>query len=520
MKQLQAKLRSLGAPQPSAVDVAAATIGQALAETWRNWVAYVDELRDLHAAQRPADDPAADLTGSGPPPVRRARLDAATRQEFGAILEGRRQTLLADLTRAAQADGRPAPTADQAEAQLLTRLHDELHGRVHRDGLALVFYQGRLMEVNIAALGATTTDADYLAAGARSSPSPWLAGVALVVGVIVIGIAAAILIPLGFGTSVQPGTGVSTVRVATGSVETWTVSAVQLGAVVDRAPVLRGGVPLTLCVADARPLTLSVPLVLTSTTAVRQYEVVPADEVVTPDLEVADCAVSPPRVWASALLRQTHTHQRLDTTLLRSVRAQDATTDPDAIPTGQMAVTLEVALPEAETGVLVLADGRRWSASTSTPTDGGTLLTYLVPAAAPGQQPAQPAGWELERPGELPALLSLQLPAPEGRAELLRRSLTVDGGAPVVVREDGVVMVSVPLTITLAMEAAPLALRPADLVVTSGGAAVEARWTPPALQLGVPTTVVVRVPFGERRTLELALAAWRARVTQDIGADQ
>ena len=94
--------------------------------------------------------------------------------------------------------------------------------------------------------------------------------------------------------------------------------------------------------------------------------------------------------------------------------ATDEILPPIVIPPDQMEITLDIAIPDAAAGTLVLADGGRWAATRSEAVEGGTRLIYLVPLA----QVAQPAGWELPHGGDLPSLLALNLPAPESRAAL------------------------------------------------------------------------------------------------------
>jgi hypothetical protein len=176
-----------------------------------------------------------------------------------------------------------------------------------------------------------------------------------------------------------------------------------------------------------------------------------------------------------------------------------------------MEVTIDVAIQDASAGTLITADGQRWAATRSEVLEGGTHLIYLVPLA----ESTQPAGWEISSAGDLPGFLSLQLPAPESRAAILRRVLDVHTGVASIAIHDDVMEATIVLTVTLDTQAAPLTLLPGDLVVERGGAASEARWDPPALTPGQSTTIEVRVPLRTGDTLDIALASWRARLTTE-----
>ena len=492
------------------VDSAEATLARDIEKTWRNWKACIAEQIDELAAQQADETPETDLTGSGRPAPRKAKLDAATRQQFGAVLEARRQQAQAKAEREARELGRPAPDADQIYAALLQHLMDELDGKIHPSSMALVWYKDALIKFDAASVSASTTDADYLAAGAGNGPTKQQALVLLGL-IVVLGVVLVFALPFFFGSSspsVAAAQG-STARVGQQNTPLWTVDTASVGALSVPARMM-GNYPPVLCVDDTavKAATPGATVVLTSTQAVRRYQVQQATSNMA-DLVLADCKASPATPKGAATLTQTRTRTMLDGETLRDVTVRGPDIDPQAIPANQMEVTIDVALPDAGGGTLILADGRRWSATRSEPTPGGTRLVYLVPLA----QSTQPAGWELPNGASLPELLPMTLPAPTSRATLLRRVLDVQAGQPSVTRRDGEKELQVSLSVTLKTDAVPMTLLPDDLVALANGSPLTARWDAPQLTPGKPAQVAVRVPLRDLQTLELALAAWRVRVT-------
>lgn len=489
-----------------AVDSAEATLARDIEKTWRAWKAFVAERLAELAAQQAEEAPEADLTGAARPAPRQARLDPATRQQFGAVLEARRQQAQARAERAAREQGRPAPDADQVYADLLRQIGDELDGRAHPAGLALVWYKDALLKFDAQALLAGTTDADYLAAGAGGPTKGQAAAL--------IGLIGALLAALwfaaqwAFGSSAPAAAaGPASVWVGQASARLWGVETAQ---VAGRAlpAMMQGGFPPTLCLPDRAPaLAGDTTLILTGTQAVRRYQLAPGGSLSEADLLLAECgaggAVMP------AQLVETQTHQQLSGELLRQVSVRGPDLDPESIPADQIEVTLQIDIPDAGAGVLVLADGRRWAATHSAPVPGGTQLIYLAPLTSA----AQPAGWELPRAGQLPALLPLTLPAPLSRPALLRQVLAVQPAEAALAGQAEAAELVITLTLTLDRAAAPIALLPDDLAAEAGGARLEPRWEPPQLLPGATTILVARVPARDRAPIELALAGWRARFT-------
>ncbi len=134
------------------IDSAEAKIAHDIERTWRHWKGLIAEKQDELAAQQVDDALDADLTGDSRPAPRKARLDQATRQQFGAVLEARRQQAQAKAEQEARQQGRPAPDADQVYAALLARVADELDGKLHLSGMALVWYKDALIKFDAQAV--------------------------------------------------------------------------------------------------------------------------------------------------------------------------------------------------------------------------------------------------------------------------------------------------------------------------------------------------------------------------------
>ena len=488
------------------VDSAEATVARDIEKTWRNWRAFIVEQTNELAAQQADESPEADLTGFGQSAARRARLDLATRQQFGAVIEARRQQAQVKAEREAREHGKPVLDGDQVYLALLQHILAELDGKIHPSGMALVWYKDALIKFDAVAVGAGTTDADYLAPGAKAPTKPQAA---LLLGVIVLlGAVAVFLVQWAFGApTIDAAQAATTLRVGQDSVPLWTIGSAAIG--MHAVPVhMLGNYPPTLCVDDTaiRSITPGTTIALTSTQAIRRYQVQATTTAA--DLLLKNCQAASNAPVGAARLIETQTRTLLDSAALQAVTVRGSDLDPQAIPANQMEVTLDLALPDANSGTLILADGRRWSAARSAVIAGGTRLVYLVPLA----QAAQPAGWELPNGAGLPGLLPMLLPAPTSRAAVLRRVLDVQAGQPIVAIRDGEPELKLALTVALEADAAPIELLANDLVVLSNGMPETPRWDAPRLTPGKPVTVTVRVPFGDRATLEFALASWRVRV--------
>lgn len=487
-----------------AIASAEAVLTRDIERTWRQWKAFIVEQADL-LAQQAAAALDADLTDVSPPTPRTARLDAATRQQFGAVLEARRQQAQAHAERGAREAGQPLPDAEQVYATVVQHIADELDGKVHPAGLALVWYRDTLMTFDAQAVLTGTTEADYLTAQ-RSGPTTRQAALLLVLmGVLLVALVVLVrwAFPAAPVSTAQTG---SVVQVGQQDIPLWTVQAVAVGAQVTTAQ-MRGGYPAVLCLGDGPPVGPGTTIVVTGTQAIRRYQVQAAGADREADLLLTDCA-TPTGLRATARLVETQTRRMLDAALLRTVTVRSPDRDPQAIPPDQMEVLLDLALPDAELGTLVLADGRRWTATRSTGVAGSTRLTYMVPLA----QTTQPAGFEVAQGADLPALLAFTLPAPTSRATLLRRWLHVQADPPTVTLHDGTPALALTLRVTLAAEADALDLQASDLTAEAGGMPVDVGWTPPALVPGQATTIALQLPMRADGPIVLALAAWRVRL--------
>ncbi len=483
-------------------------------KTWRHWKAFIAEKQGELAAQQLDNSPDADLTGDARPKPRKAKLDPATRQQFGLILEARRQQAQARAEQEARQHSRAAPDADGVYAAVLGSIADELDGKVHPSGLVLMHYRDnpKQLQFDAAAVMAGTTDADYLAATGGNGPTrTQVFGLLGLIGAMLVGLY--FMVGWAFGED-QPALAqaAGTAQVSQQATTLWTVETAAIGAVAGPAQ-MSGSYPAVLCLSEAatKAATPGATVVLTGTEAIRRYQVQPGISAREADLLLADCDIAPPTSKASARLIETRTRHVLEPDMLRAALVRGPDLDPQVIPPDQMEITLDIAIPDAAAGTLVLADGRRWAATRNEALEGGTRLIYLVPLA----QVAQPAGWELPQLGELPALLALNLPALESRAALLRRLLDVQASAPTVEQRDGVPELALTFTLTLDAQAAPLSLLPADLLVEAGGVPIAARWDTPTLAPGQPTEIAVRVPFRAGESVEIALANWRASITTE-----
>ncbi len=482
---------------------------------WRKWRAFIREKQDDLRRRQADADGLDDLTiGVGAiAEVFRAKLTAAERQEMSTIVETRRQNAQRQAEAQARQTGQPAPDVEQVLADVVQRISDELEGKATRSGMALMYFEGELMEFNHQAIARSTSDDDYLLIASDASRQKQMRVVA-VIGVSVM--ALVIIVLLVFRPFAASGTAPVTTPVAyvgQHTAELWNAETVTIGNVRAAISGASIGYPLLICLsADQQPLaTAGTALRVEGMESIRTYRL-NADAQSTPrDLVVADCAVTPPKLLRSAGLIGTETSRLLEPTLVEQVMVWGSDTHPAVIPPDRMQVDLLVRDAQNGASTLILADGTRWSATTSTPVDGGLRLSFLVPVAAGSQE----AGWEVTQPEGLPGVLPLTLPAPISHAQVVRERVVVRGGTATVVRRDGRSLVSLTLTLTLASGTEELSLLPSDLVVSrdDGVPVTTAQWTPPALTPGVPATVQVDMLLDSRQsTVEVALATYHARV--------
>ncbi len=483
--------------------------------TWRKWRAFIrekqDELRRRKADAAGLDDLTIGVGATTE--VFRAKLTAAERQEMSAILETRRQNAQRQAEAEARQTGQPAPDVEQILAEVVQRISDELDGKTTRSGMALMYFEGELMEFNHQAIANSTSNDDYLLVASDASRRKQMR-VASITGVVVMALVLMVLLvfrPFASRETAQVTAPVAYVGQHT--TEFWNVETVTIGDVRSSIQGASIGYPLLICLsADQQRLaTIGTELRVEGKESIRTYRL-NADAQSTPrDLVVANCAVSPPKLLRSAGLIGTETSRALEPTLVQQINVWGADTDPTVIPVDRMQVDLLVTDVQIGTNMLILADGTRWSATTSTPVADGLRLSFLVPVATGSQQ----AGWEVTQPQGLAAVLPLILPAPSSRAQVVRDRVEVQVGTATVVSRDGQLSVSISLTLTLTNGAEELTLVPADLVVSrdNGAPLTTAQWTPPTLAPGVPATVQVDIPVDSRwSTVEVALGKYRARV--------
>lgn len=483
--------------------------------TWRKWRAFIREKQD--EIQRRQVDAAVldDLTmiAGTTSEVFRAKLTAAERQEMSAILESRRQNAQRQAEAQARQTGTPVPDVEQVLAEVVQRISDELEGKCTKSGMALMYFEGELMEFNHQAIANSTSDDDYMMVASGASRQKQMrmlviGGVALVAVAII-----ALIVFRPFAAKSSASAAAPTALVGQQSTELWNVKAVTIGDV--RSPIAGAsvGYPLLICISDAQQklATAGTEIRIEGTQSVRTYRLNADTQSMPRDLVVANCAVSPPQMLRSAGLIETQTSRLLDASLIQYVTVWAPDTNPAAIPADRMQVDLLVTDPKIGANTLILADGTRWAATKSTPENGAVRLSYLVPLS----KTAQEAGWEVRQDDTLPGLLSVELPAPTSRARLLRDRVQVSDGVAKVVTRDGQSFVSLTLTLALAQGADDLPLLPGDILVSreDGAAIANVQWTPPTLAPKTPATVQVEIPLDSRRSsLEVVLANYRARV--------
>jgi hypothetical protein len=496
----------------SAVRQARALAIQDIERCCRNWLAFLAEKR-AELAQRQMLDEDDLLVSPQSAQPRKARLLPAVRDELTAVLRMRQQQAQEQAETTARQAATAAPDPDTVYTALLNRIGDELEGKCHPQGFALVWYEGELHEFNHQAVMRATSDDDYLTvAGDRALPDGKRMVLAAVGGV------AALLLMAGFfywmflyEPAAATVSGAVQVTIGQQAVTLWDATSAAIGPVAGRITA-RSGYPLRLCLTpeQQRAATAGATLVVTGTESVRFYRLAPP--AATPaDALVQDCGSAPPRTVAAAQLTNTRTHQELDTTQVMHISVWGPDTDPATIPPDRMVVDLTTPDASGAEGTLILADGSRYASTTSSPTVGGVIVRYLVPFSPAAQR----AGYERVRPGALPAVLPLDLPAPTSRAALLRKVMRVSDPQAAIVSRDGVPTLALTLTVSLAADAAPLTLIPADVTIASqnGAALANTTWTPPALTPGATQTIQVALPLTQSyAALDVALAGWRARV--------
>jgi len=491
-----------------------ARILSAYETSWRQWRLFIAEQQDEHQRRHMESGAFADPLGvplaTSIAPVR-ANLPGDVRQELMRVLELRRQESQAAAEDAARTRGAPLPDRDTVFTQVLNHIADELAGSVHPAGRALVWHEGRLHEFNHRRVLGQTSDADYQAhlggQSARQRRTLILAGIGAAIVVLSLVVVA---INALSDSEVAGATAMRQAQVAGQPVLLWDVT--QLG--IDHhqwaVPFARAGYPLLLCAPpeSRAAITPGVTLVLSGTTSVRTYHMQAAVDG-EHDLIIADCAERPPVTIGTALLVGAATSTRLDQTHLQALTVTGPDIDPAAIPADRMQVALTVDAAVGDEGTLVLADGSRIAPSDTTPITGGVTLRYLVPLTTI----PQPVGWEVSRPGTMPAILPLTLPAPQSRTQMLRTALKVQPGDVRIISDDGVPSATIALLLRNTTNQ-PLALRPADLTALQGDTVLPTPvWSATTLAPQAAVTIEVSIPvYIQGPPIELALAGWRGQL--------
>lgn len=498
----------------TAVRQARALAIQDIERCYKHWAAFLAEKRAELVLRQAVDEAADDLleTPQAAQP-RRARLLPAVRSELTSVLRMRQQEAQEREEAAARQAGVAAPDPDTVYAALLNLIGDELAGKQHPHGMALVWYEGMFHEFNHRATMRATTDDDYLTTASQGAlpGGKQMIIIGVGAGLAVVGM----LVAFYFLFLAEPAQAVASgpVSVAVGqqNVVLWDTAAATVGAV--SAPLkLRAGYPLRLCVTapQQQAATVGATLLVTGTDSVRAYRLTsPATKPV--DALILDCGSSPARTLAAAMLVETTTHRPLERAGITNVTVWGSDTDPATIPQDRMLIEVLVTDADGAQGTLILADGSRYAATNSTPVAGGVAVRYLVPVSSASQR----VGYERTAAGALPAVLSLDLPVPISRIVLLRRVLQVRSAQARVVIQDGMPTLALTLDVALAADAAPVTLLPTDLRITQpNGTAVEgAVWTPPTLDPGAAAQIQLRLPLPQADgTLELTLANWRTQL--------
>ena len=486
-----------------------------LEQTWKQWNALVTELElelELEQAAVASGNPDDDLFLSATRTIepKRANLPPAVRKQMEAIIEARRQEALSRAEQEARQANRPLPSTDQVYIDLLRQIRRELNGEAHPAGLALVFWEGQLMEFDHRRVAAATSVSDYLAVGGGGSRMQKPQAIVGGVGVVVVGLLLLrFLFHLVFG-----GGGSGTIDapvdalVANTPVRVWDVRRVAMaGAEVD-VTTMSAGYPLRLCIAARPEPAMPATVVVTGTRTVRIYESVRDPSGDLPDVTIAQCGKGV--FWAGRLVSAA-TSRVMDAVQLEHVIAEDASVDPNRIPQDRMRVVVEVR-GSSESGTLVLADGSRWAATSVTPMENGrSRQVYLVPVS----QHVQDAAWEVQEAGSpLPAILSVQIPAPMNRTMVLARRLGISNPVVKPAGSHGDPWPTVALTVAV-RDGEPLQLQRGDILLLPDGTsnAIPAELPLPAIG-GEPTTLVLPLPMRGWTSLEVRVGTWRAVITR------
>lgn len=486
--------------QDRSVIEAQATLRKALERQWRAWSALITELEaEAQAAER-AQDPEAALFDA--PPAPKANLPLATRKQLLIVFDARLQTAQAEAEAEARLTSQPPPDAEDVRRTLVAHIARELRGEVNEKGLALIYWQGKLVPFDHRAIQRSTKAADYLAAG-LGKKGGGLVQTALIIG----GGVAAILSLLAFLLFVvlapapaQRTGGVREGRVGDQTVTRWDVKNATVGSLALRVDPTRVSFPLVVCAPEKQAALLEGTATITGSTSLRHYTLGATGA----DLRVVSCE-NPNQVLARGSLADAFMVLPAPQGRVREMWVRGPDDDPQRIPADRMEVTLLVD-PEIGESSLVLADGTALSASERRPTDTGLELRYLAPLS----EMTQSAGLVEQVPGGLSHVTPVMVPAPEPRLSYLGRVLTVTDAA---VERDGAAL---RLTLTLranAHRSEPLTIQPGDVRVAAGAQTLTATWAPLTIDGdGKPQQIVMNIP-ATSGPVTVAVGTWQASLT-------
>ena len=436
------------------------------------------------------------------PPAPKANLPLATRKHLLSVFDARLQTAQAEAEVEARQAAAPPPDAEDVRRKLITHIARELRGEINEKGLALVYWQGKLVPFDHRALQRVTKASDYMAAGlGKKAASPMQT--ALIIG----GGVAGILAILGFLMFVvlapaptQRAGGQREGRVGGQTVTRWDVKAASVGALTLRVDADWVSYPLVVCAPEKQAAMLEGTATITGSASLRRYTLDESGA----DLRVVSCE-HPSHVLARGTLAESFTVVPAPQGRVRDLWVRGPDSDPQRIPADRMEVTLLVD-PTMGEASLVLADGTALSSSERRPTDTGLELRYL----APRSPVAQSAGLVEHVPGGLSHVTPVMLPAPEARLSYLGRVLTVTDAE---VQPDGM---AVRLTLTVRATAdrgEPLTILPGDVRVAADSQTLAAVWAPLTIDGdGSPQQLVISIPAANG-PVTVAVGTWQASVT-------
>lgn len=479
---------------------AQATLRRELERQWRAWSALVTELdAEMQQAQR-AGSPDAALFDA--PPALKANLPAATRKQLMGTFDLRLQATQAEADTEARRTGAEPPDAEAIRHRLITHLGRELRGEVHEKGLALVWWNGKLVPFDHRSLQRATATADYLAAGlSKAGGGPVQTAAIIGGGVLALFVALWFIVNVLFAPTRTPQTTeAAPARVGDQTITRW--DAREAGGVAGMR-VLGGGTgyPLVTCAPEAAAGILTGTVAITGTANVRHYALGPSG----PDLQVVACERLERELARGTL---TAAFQALPAEpgdgRVNAVWVRGPSLDPQRIPANRMEVTVQVSGDVGET-TLVLADGTAIAPSERRPAGDGADLIYLAPLLTV----AQAAGLHEHGLGALPVVTPLTIPAPEDRRSYLTRVMTAtDVQAE---REGALLRVTVTLQATTDHGEA-VTLQGGDVQAMSQGKVLTPVWQPVVLSGdGAPADLVVTLPVSDA-PITLAIGPWQASI--------